>query len=329
MARKASKTSRRKKTKKRRKRKRSKFSTQEILTLLGLAATALALVGLLVFPNVKQVFQTYRDVPWRIVASLGDGKLQSPRDLARDAKGFLYTLDHGKGRVVRLDTRRGEVVETWPSTGPVLLKEPFGLSLRPRGGVAVADFGQSRIVLFDSKGKFEKAFPGNYFGPRDVAVARDGSMALSDTGNHRIVFVNSQGVKIHEHGSRGSSKMQLDEPRSLVYDGRGALYVLDMRNRRYIRFDAQRRPVLWVHVDCIQVGGDLPYLAVSPRGRVAVSSRISQMIDIFSKNGKPLFRLNLENKIHPIGIAFNGEDSLYVADELGHRIVLIQVDKGS
>lgn len=327
MARKLVRRRKSRKPKKRRRRKRSKFSGQEILTLLCFAAVGLALVGLLVFPNVRHVFQTSREVPWTIVATLGKGQVQSPRDLVRDARGFLYTLDHGKGLVLKLDTRQGTVIETWPSTGPALLKEPFGLSLRPRGGVAVADFGHSRIVLFDSKGKLEKTFPGNYFGPRDVAVARNGTMALSDTGNHKIVFINQQGVKIQEHGSRGSSKMQLDEPRSLEYDGRGGLYVLDMRNRRYIRFDAERRPVSWIHVDCIQVDGDLPYLAVSPRGRVAVSSRILQAIDVFSKDGKALFRLNLKDKIHPIGLAFNGEDSLYVADELGRRIVLIRIDK--
>ena len=91
------------------------------------------------------------------------------------------------------------------------------------GSVYVADTGNNRIQQFTSSGIFVREWgthgtgDGEFFdpgaavggpGPRNVAVASDGSVYVADTFNHRIQQFNSEGVFVRKWGPLGTGDEQ-------------------------------------------------------------------------------------------------------------------------
>ena len=69
--------------------------------------------------------------------------------------------------------------------------------------------------------------------PRSVAVAQSGDLFISDTGNNRIVQINSQGTSsIFQTGN-----LTLNNPSGIAIDGTGNIYVADAGDNRVIRVD--------------------------------------------------------------------------------------------
>ena len=82
------------------------------------------------------------------------GTLKNPFGIAVDqSSGLLYIADQGNNRVVVMDMAE-VVVRTFgsPGSGPGQLSYPHGITLDAQGNVLVADFGNSRVVVFKSDG---------------------------------------------------------------------------------------------------------------------------------------------------------------------------------
>ncbi|MCB0110056.1 MAG: hypothetical protein KDE53_29240, partial [Caldilineaceae bacterium] len=95
--------------------------------------------------------------------------------------------------------------------------------------------------------------------PREIAVSSDGTRAIADSGNHRIVVLNANGDFVRAIGSRcnlaegeaggcidpdGSGPLalgdgQFNEPWGVAYDQAGRLYVSDTWNGRIQVFDGE------------------------------------------------------------------------------------------
>src|SRR5690606_24697619 len=76
---------------------------------------------------------------------------------------------------------------------------PTGLRLDARGNVVVADSGNGRLVLLSPQGQplqtmgKEGSGDGELNLPMDVAVARDGTLYVADTMNHRVAIFARDG----------------------------------------------------------------------------------------------------------------------------------------
>ena len=73
---------------------------------------------------------------------------------------------------------------------------PHGLAIDDGGNVYVSEYGNSRIQVFDSQGRFlhewgiEGTGEGEFRSPQGLAVDSDGNVYVSDQGNHRIMVFN-------------------------------------------------------------------------------------------------------------------------------------------
>ncbi len=83
-----------------------------------------------------------------------------PRGVATDAKGRVWVTDTGNHRVILYEGNLAQI-RTVGKRGSAAgeLFGPVGISVGPSGSVYVADTGNRRVQVFDSEGKFERAFP--------------------------------------------------------------------------------------------------------------------------------------------------------------------------
>lgn len=115
----------------------------------------------------------------REASRLAAGQLVGPNDLAFDAQGRLYT-GTTDGKIVR--TSASDALEVFTETGG----RPLGLAFAPSGDLLVAD-GVKGLLRVDAEGHVEVLTHEAEGQPlvfcSDVAVARDGTIYLTDSSN--------------------------------------------------------------------------------------------------------------------------------------------------
>lgn len=116
------------------------------------------------------------------------------------------------------------------------LREPRDAALDGRGRLWIADFGNSRLKIFDAAGGYLGGWGGKGNGPhafRDLsAVAISGdNIYVADTWNGRIVAFGLD-------GTRKGEATGLFGPRGVAVGPKGEVWAADTGNHRLCRFDA-------------------------------------------------------------------------------------------
>jgi DNA-binding CsgD family transcriptional regulator/sugar lactone lactonase YvrE len=169
---------------------------------------------------------------------------------------YSYGLGDQRPRVVAGNGQAGALGDTGPATGAQLYR-PGGLAVDQQGNLYIADSGNNRIRKVDANGTITTvAGSGTYYGdsgdggpatnahlsfPYGVAVARDGTIYIADTGNNRLREVTPSGVifPLAGTGAAGfagdgglAGRAELAVPEGIGLDGQGNLYVADTVNLR-------------------------------------------------------------------------------------------------
>src|SRR5205085_12455293 len=120
--------------------------------------------------------------------------------------------------------------------------EPWAFAFDGDGFLYMADTWNHRILKFSPKLDFVGTWgvpavtpnPGPFelFGPRSIAIAPDGSLWVSDTGNKRLIHYTNSGQLLGTLGSAGSGPGQFNEQVGIAFDATGSLYVADTWNGR-------------------------------------------------------------------------------------------------
>jgi len=300
-------------------------------------------------------------VELKIESSGAAGAFNAPHGLAQDAEGFVYVADTNNHRIVKLSAA-GEWVDTWDSTwwhgleswqpngcldaagrplalGDGQFCEPWGVAVGPTGRVYVADTWNHRVQVFDAEGGFlgqvgvfgqsgsdATSAPGQFYGPRDVAVDRQGRVYVSDTGNKRIQVLDSALNYLYSFGGPGIAAGRLDEPVGLSIGPDNLLYVADTWNRRVQVFTPGGQLVREWPVDgwAGQSAANKPYLAVDRAGRVYASDPEGRRIIVFDAAGEPLAVLYRDAASPwqlPTGLLLDAQDRLWVSDAAAQRLL--------
>jgi len=180
----------------------------------------------------------------------GQGYLYRPVSIALDRKNNIYISDLGNFTVTKTENLQGK---GWmyfghsinsPKRAEIDFRMPYGIDVSEDGEIAVADWGNNRIVLF---GKTWRSWgedkPGSGFGrfqsPRDVSFGPDGSIYVIDTGNSRIVriFPDKPATEWEYFGQKGSSTGEFVNPQGITVTGDGRIYIADSGNHRIVRIN--------------------------------------------------------------------------------------------
>jgi uncharacterized protein (TIGR03663 family) len=183
--------------------------------------------------------------------------------------------------------------------------------------------------------------PDQLSNPRDLEVAKDGSLYIADTGNNRILHWAADGSLLNAWGEAGNLETgpapggAFNEPWGLAIAPNGTIYVADTWNHRIQHFTADGRfmgmwgtfgqaesqTALWGPRD----------VEVDAAGRVYVADTGNKRIVVFTPDGEPLGQIGepgggpLEGQLdEPVGIAIGPDGLVYVADTWNSRIQVFQ-----
>ena len=199
----------------------------------------------------------------------GNGQLQSPYNVAISTEGLLYVANDNGVDVMTTD---GAYVKR---IGSGTLKRPCDVTVY-NGEVFVADTGNNRVAVFSQDGQLVRTIgsqgsgPGEFSGPRGVAISPDGELYVSDQRNGRIQVLTLQGVYIREFGKR-----QLRSQHKLLTSHKHVL-VADYGNNRVAVFN--KHGTLVSSLPCANTPMSL---AVDQQGDLLVACWTSLCVQIF------------------------------------------------
>jgi YYY domain-containing protein len=157
--------------------------------------------------------------------------MKEPRDGDLDGRGRLWIADFGNSRI-RIFDSDGGFLGGWGGRGDAThaLREPSAIAIAG-DDVYVADTWNGRVQSFSLAGEW-RAKAVELYGPRGVAVAKDGRVWVTDTGNHRIVSFDGALEGRQVFGKLGSAPGDFSSPVGIAVGPSGSVYVADTGNRR-------------------------------------------------------------------------------------------------
>jgi len=181
---------------------------------------------------------------------------------------------------------------------------------------------------------------GQFFSPRQVALARDGSLYVADSLNHRIQHLSADGQVLQVWGtfadvSKGNAPGgTFNEPWGVAVGLDGSVYVADTWNYRIQKFTAEGKFLaMWGSGPAL--GPEGLYgprgIGVDGQGRVLVADTGNKRIVIYDGNGKYLGEfgsggMQLGQLDEPVDIAFDGSGKVYVTDTWNQRVEVFSPD---
>lgn len=276
----------------------------------------------------------------------GQGQFNAPHGLAVAPDGSLYVADSNNHRIQKFDPS-GKFLLAFgsfsgannPNPQEGTFNEPWGVAVGPDGSVYVADTWNHRIQKFDSNGNFLTAWgtagqteaggqPTIFWGPRDVAVSKDGRVYVTDTGNKRIQVFTTEGAFITQFGGAGIEAGRLDEPVGLAISPDGDLVVNDTWNQRIQVLTPDGDPLRQWDINgwLDQSVTNKPYVATDKDGNIYTTDPTSFRVLAFEPEGtfKATFGdLGTDDKSFqlPIGVAVDGSGNIYVSDAALARVL--------
>jgi DNA-binding beta-propeller fold protein YncE len=146
-------------------------------------------------------------------------------------EGYLWVLDGSRESLLKI-TRWGEVLFAVGSQGRSLglFTRPTDVAVSSQGLVYVADRGNGRVQIFDSKGAFLNLLGKGGTSelikrPRSVAVDRDGIIYVLDDKKKTVTLFSPDGLPLKEYNER-MRNVDFDGPVSLSVTP-NELFVLD------------------------------------------------------------------------------------------------------
>ncbi len=300
---------------------------QDIATV---AATQVAQYGL--HPGVDPVPDDKGRLPF-----LAHADLSMPSDTGVTDKGWVWVVDGGNHQLVLFDdSGRRQAVLGGPGKDEGQFQGPVGMDMGRRDELYVADRGNQRIQVFDSKLRFSGAIAveenGKAVSPVDVAVGPRGKELFVTTSSHRVLVFDTKGQLLRAWGGEGNEDGQFKYPAGITVDGDGAVYVVDVLNQRVQKFDAQG-----AFVSAFGKLGATPGnffrpkdVAVDPSGNIYVSDSYLGVIQVLSPTGEFLHALG-EGGVPtrydtPVGMSVH-DGRLYVTLMLPGKVSALEVAK--
>lgn len=195
------------------------------------------------------------------------------------------------------------------------------------GTVYVADWGNSRVQVFNRNGDFIRQWgrlsnqPGQFFNPSGIAVDQSGNIFVSDSSSQNIQKFTSTGEWLAKWGQAGSQDGEFGNPRDLTIDNEGYVYIVDPGQSRVHKYTNTGNFVkAWGGVGTGPGNLTNPEgIALGPNGLLYVADTGNARIQVFTRDGVPVSRwgsLGSGNGAfdQPLRVAVAPDGSVYVSD---------------
>lgn len=274
------------------------------------------------------------------------GRFIRPAGLDLDHRGLIYVADSGNNRIQVVDSEGNFVseygVRGW-RTGEFDNPTDVAINFQRTELLYAADTDNNRIQYCNLVDRIFYVMAGGSLGgsdeeeaadtkiefdlPGGVSVGRNGEVCVVDTGNHRFLLFNADGIRVLMRGSFGGARQQFRDPTDLVTDAHGNIYIVDSGNYRIKKYDFSGNLVqIW------GTEGEAPGQFREPRhididrwGYLYVTDRINQRVQVLTKDGETVMTFGDEALVEPIGIAVSKNDLVFVSDIAANDIKVFQI----
>ncbi|MGI8855720.1 MAG: flippase activity-associated protein Agl23 [Thermomicrobiales bacterium] len=280
------------------------------------------------------------------------GQFDAARGIVIGPDGTITIVDQLNYRVQQF-TPDGIFLRQWGGIGmapdtfgkPVggLGFGPTGLAIAPDGTIFVADTWNHRIAVFTRVGKplrqWGKYFNGQenpaalpqhtaeFYGPRGIAIAPNGLLYITDTGNSRILVFDKTGAFVRTFGSFGTGDGQMDNPVGIAARADGTIAVADTNNARVLLFTADGAYLGAVPVpDWATVKGLEAYPCFLPNGNLLVPSPTTNQLIEMTIQGQTVRGItgNTGDLHKPVAVAVTPDGaSVYVVNDDTNTVVRV------
>ncbi|MET0526243.1 MAG: SMP-30/gluconolactonase/LRE family protein [Nocardioides sp.] len=225
------------------------------------------------------------------------GEFNYPSNADVDASGVVWVADTRNHRIQKYNPTTGTFsLIGSQGTAPGQFSRPMGISVTS-DAIYVADTENNRVQKLALDGSPLASYSTGLNRPEGLEVAPDGSVWVADTFNNRLVHLSENLVNLGDgFGSLGAGDNQFFNPHDLAF-GNDKMYVADTYNNRVQIFEMPET------TEPPPAGDD----------SWTYSSQIS------AAGGRA--------PLYPAGIAIADDDTWFVADSAGSR--LVTVDPGS
>jgi len=245
------------------------------------------------------------------------------------AQGWVYVVDGEGNKVQRFDLN-GKPLNKWGSQGYGPGQFADGgreATVDNAGNLWVADMPNFRVQKFSPTGKFLAAYPntpqppplGGFNAPRGVAVAKDGTVGVSDTYNWRIETFTATGNPIKQWGKRGRGPYQFNYARGIADNPVNNEWIItDTDNGRIVSYtkDGTYR---WASGTTGRANGQFKNpqgLTVAANGSIYVADSNNARVQVLNSSGGFVRTFGTTAQFgYPRGIAVDPKDqSIWVTD---------------
>ena len=211
-----------------------------------------------------------------------------------------------------------------------MFKNPFGLAGNARGEIAVTEFYNNRIQIFNSDGNFLRSFGCKVLGlqiPKGIVFHNNGNIFVGDTVG-RILIFNGRGVYVGSFGMFGSLDNQLSDPWGLSVDSDCNVIVADKGNSSIKIFSPDGEFLM-------KIGGQgtlkSPVHCIQYEKCLVVSDKGEHCIKVFDRNGNFQYMFGKKGSGDgefnaPSCMAVNKSGHLMVCDECNHRVQVFELN---
>lgn len=278
--------------------------------------------------------ESYKDLNWdKLLGENGVLQPENFRKLVRDI-WFFRKYDHN--------------LSSWPFVHrfSMYVRKDVANQLWQYAGIAPAPSSEEPdeyllkyLPDLRAKGVLNGA-DGDFDGPKNVAVAPDGSIYVLDTNNHRVQKFDAARNFVTEWGAQGNAPGDFNEPWGIAVAPDGAVYVADTWNHRIEKFDKDGNflaqwgifgdiGTLWDE-NLLQLYGPRD-IAIDADGNLWVTDTGNERVIQFSPEGEPLDVYGgvggeVGQFLEPVGIAIDDDGNFYIADTWNNRIQVFDAD---
>lgn len=207
--------------------------------------------------------------------------------------------------------------------------EPWGVAVNAKDEIAVTDFGNNTVQIFDSDGNYLRSFgrfgtnKGEFRRPTGIAYNNNGNIFVVDNGNRRIQIFNEIGEFVESFGDIGGMENQLSDPCGLSVDSDGNIVVANAGDKLIKIFSPDG-----TFLKKIGEGSfSYPVHCVQCDNNLVVSDMNDHNFKVFDMKGN--FKYKFEQLNHPRCLAFSKSGHLIVCNTGSNNIQVFEPTNGT